>query len=510
MKRVVAIAMGALSLASPAPAAPSTPSAPVADLARPWLIPPLDAPIVARFDAPEGPYGGGHRGIDYDAPDGSPVRAAADGRILFAGFVPGGHAVTIEHGGGMETTYSLLADTDVAEGDFVTQGHWVGTVRLAHGGRDGGLHFGVKVEGAYVDPEDYLGPLDVSDAIHLVTLDDEEVNPLPPQAVDLLRDRLYELQERGVDIGCRLAAPLNGLPSPPNDNAVVVLAGISSKTAGDASSAVFAIPRRLGYAPQAIYRYSYRGVDGPRHHQPYGREDTYEGIATSAGKLTALMLRIAEDHPEAGVDIVAHSQGGLVARAYLQRAARAWRAGLPRVEHLVTFATPHEGTEAAALGRRLSDASLGGHLVAEGAGLLSERGVPIPAPDAPALRDMERGSNLVRSLASQDVLFGTRVMSLVMARDPLVPAHRALYDGSRGAVVGGDSWFRGHSEVLGSEVALALAHHFLRDGGPTCDEATASGEPPLTARAIEAFQRFGPSIFRLLEHGPIGLRIPGM
>jgi pimeloyl-ACP methyl ester carboxylesterase len=250
-------------------------------------------------------------------------------------------------------------------------------------------------------------------------------------------------------------------------------------------------------------------VDGPDDHQPYDMKDTYQSISASAGKLTALMLRIADDHPNAGVDIVAHSQGGLVARTYLQRAASAWQPGLPQVEHLVTFATPHNGTEAAALGRRLRDESVGGLLLKEGAAWLSDRGLPIPAPDAPALRDMERGSNLLESLAAQDVLFGTRVMSLTMARDPLVPAHRALYDGGRGAVVQGGSWLHGHSELLGSEVALGLAHHFLRDAGPTCDEVAASSRLPLAAPAIEAFQRIGPLVLGLLGQRVPLPRIPG-
>jgi murein DD-endopeptidase MepM/ murein hydrolase activator NlpD len=70
-----------------------------------WLIPPVDAPISARFEAPSSDYGPGHRGIDYAAPTGTKVRAAGGGRVTFAGAVAGVDAVTIDHGGGLPRPY---------------------------------------------------------------------------------------------------------------------------------------------------------------------------------------------------------------------------------------------------------------------------------------------------------------------------------------------------------------------------------------------------------------------
>src|SRR5688500_17032431 len=78
-----------------------------------YLVPPVDATVSSRFDPPLDRFGSGHRGIDYDVPAGTSVRAAADGVVSFAGSVAGELAVTIDHGSGVETTYSSLSEVSV-------------------------------------------------------------------------------------------------------------------------------------------------------------------------------------------------------------------------------------------------------------------------------------------------------------------------------------------------------------------------------------------------------------
>ena len=474
MKKALALAVGSLFMGGAALALPP----PNPD--RPWLIPPVDAAVGERFEAPEKRFGAGHRGIDYVVGSGHAVRAAADGRVTFAGFVPGGDAVTIQHRSGMETTYSLLADIDVTEGTFVSQGRFIGTTGSAHGGASGGLHFGVKIEGAYVDPELYLGPLDVSRAIRLTPLSGTSGESIA---------------------ACRPAERRPAYRGAPTENVAVVVGGIASRTADGASYEAFRVPELLGYPPDRTYVFSYRGVDGPHLHEPYERVDTYASLEDSAGRLTTLMLRIAEDHPGAAVDLIAHSQGGIVARTYLQRAARAWQAGLPTVKHLVTFATPHHGTDAAAMGDRLRRGSYVGEGLARGAGWL----LPIPGPGAPALSDLTVDSELIEDLARSDVLYGTQVLSLGTRNDLVVPGNRALYHRGRTAIVDGDSWMRSHSTILSAPGALALAHNFLRDGERGCEEGTPSRG--FTQRAIEFVLRWAPVAVEMVDRpmivGPI-------
>ncbi|HEU4480400.1 MAG TPA: M23 family metallopeptidase, partial [Actinomycetota bacterium] len=135
------------------------------------FIPPVDAPLVRRFEPPEAAWGPGHRGVDFALPPGTAIRAPADGTVVFAGSVAGLRVVTLSHGDGLETTYSFLSDVTVEEGLRVSQGHWVGRSGETHPGGSPGLHWGAKLGGAYVDPTTYLVEMDLSDAIRLERID---------------------------------------------------------------------------------------------------------------------------------------------------------------------------------------------------------------------------------------------------------------------------------------------------------------------------------------------------
>lgn len=114
---------------------------------------PVRGPVVAPFTA-TGPYAAGHRGIDIAAPPGTPVRAVAAGTVTFAGNVAGNRSVTVASAGGVEEHYSFLASISVASGDVVAVGDVLGTTGPGHPGvpDSANLHFGLEVDGAYVDP----------------------------------------------------------------------------------------------------------------------------------------------------------------------------------------------------------------------------------------------------------------------------------------------------------------------------------------------------------------------
>jgi len=132
---------------------------------------PVVGPVTRGFDPPENPFGSGHRGIDIAAPVGTPVRAAAAGTVTFAGPVGGRLFVTVDHGGGLESTYSFLDSIAVRRGDVVSQGQSIGRSGTGHaGGAVPHLHFGVKLADVYVDPLEYLGPVEVWRFIRLAPL----------------------------------------------------------------------------------------------------------------------------------------------------------------------------------------------------------------------------------------------------------------------------------------------------------------------------------------------------
>jgi murein DD-endopeptidase MepM/ murein hydrolase activator NlpD len=94
-----------------------------------------------------------HAGIDWAAPMGTPVLAAAGGRVLFAG-VEGelGRAVRIDHGAGWHTTYAHLTAFDVREGDCVAPLSVIGKVGATGLTSGPKLHFEVHENGQAIDP----------------------------------------------------------------------------------------------------------------------------------------------------------------------------------------------------------------------------------------------------------------------------------------------------------------------------------------------------------------------
>ncbi|WP_109479542.1 M23 family metallopeptidase [Paraburkholderia sp. C35] len=98
-----------------------------------------------------------HPGVDLVALTGTPILAAAGGRVIHAGPEAGyGNAVEIDHGNGLITRYGHASRVDVQEGDLVLPRQHIADVGST--GRSTGphLHFEVLVNGAPVDPTDYL------------------------------------------------------------------------------------------------------------------------------------------------------------------------------------------------------------------------------------------------------------------------------------------------------------------------------------------------------------------
>ena len=95
-----------------------------------------------------------HKGVDYSAPSGTPVRAIGDGVVDFAGWQNGyGNVVEIRHSNDRSTVYAHLSHIDVARGQRVEQGTHIGAVGATGWATGPHLHFEVKVAGVQQDPE---------------------------------------------------------------------------------------------------------------------------------------------------------------------------------------------------------------------------------------------------------------------------------------------------------------------------------------------------------------------
>jgi murein DD-endopeptidase MepM/ murein hydrolase activator NlpD len=126
----------------------------------PQVVPASVENITSGFGYRRDPFNGGaamHAGIDFKGPMGSPVFAAADGRVSFVGQKSGyGNVIEITHGNGMLTRYAHLSRFDVTVGQQVAAGTTI--AGLGNSGRSTGphLHFEVRINDRAINPRPFL------------------------------------------------------------------------------------------------------------------------------------------------------------------------------------------------------------------------------------------------------------------------------------------------------------------------------------------------------------------
>lgn len=144
-----------LALATPA-AAPALAGTALAGTAVPaggWTWPLAPRPAVLRaFDPPDRPWLSGHRGVDLQAAsDGAAVTAPASGTVSFVGFVVDRPVVTIDHGGGLRSSFEPVS-SNLHPGEAVVRGAVVGRSLPGHCGGTPCIHWGVRRGEDYVNP----------------------------------------------------------------------------------------------------------------------------------------------------------------------------------------------------------------------------------------------------------------------------------------------------------------------------------------------------------------------
>lgn len=121
---------------------------------------PIDSYITSNFGYRADPFRGGramHKGIDFKARTGDPVRAVADGVVSYAGSRSGyGNTVEIDHGNGFVTRYAHNSRLTLKVGALVRAGQEI--AKAGSSGRSTGahVHFEVWQEGKVVDPRKFL------------------------------------------------------------------------------------------------------------------------------------------------------------------------------------------------------------------------------------------------------------------------------------------------------------------------------------------------------------------
>ena len=498
----VVVAATTLTASAGAPAA-SAAAAPEQDAVA--YRPPVDAELTDTFRPPQTPYGPGNRGIDYATTDGQPVAAAADGEVVFAGRIGTSSHVTVLHDDGIRTTYSFLATTSVRRGNAVRQGEIVGTTTAA------GLHFGARAGDAYVDPLVLLGqaaPTEDERQAWLVD-DPDPTEPLTEVeerklVVDTLRtlvnratdtigwaaDRAAQearrkaellriLADDATDLGVPLPVHLaiaaarwrheqeHGLCTPPETppkpptaatrRIAILVGGLGSATG---SAAVLDVDTAaLGYdEANDVHQFSYNGQDA------YGPEHTQGDIAEQGRRLADLITNLQHQHPGTNIDVIAHSQGGLVARSAITT-----HHAEPAT--LVTLGTPHQGTDIATAARGL-DRTTTGHLLLDGATLATGHATGLDL-NSTSILQMAETSDFITHLPEHGWdTTTTHVVSIAARADPVVPNHQSRLDATHAyntvVTPHGTSTARDHSTLPGSPEATREIRRAIDRQPPTC------------------------------------------
>ncbi len=153
-----ALAAASAQLAAQLQAASQSSSAPSggssAPAGAPHFIWPVSGPITSPFGMRWGTL---HPGIDIGVPSGTPVHAAAAGKVVWCGWMSGyGNLVMIDHGGGYATVYGHNTSVSVSCGQEVAQGQVIASSGCTGFCTGPHVHFEVRVNGNPVDPLGYL------------------------------------------------------------------------------------------------------------------------------------------------------------------------------------------------------------------------------------------------------------------------------------------------------------------------------------------------------------------
>jgi hypothetical protein len=233
----------------------------------------------------------------------------------------------------------------------------------------------------------------------------DEMSPLPT-GLDAMR-AARQLVQWGMSLrSCDHHAP-DADGSGGSGHRVMVVAGLDSHRSAHGPSATLPVGK-LGYARDEVAYYSYAAGGGA-----YGPDDTLIPIERAAKQLADQLRAMQRSEPGREVDLVAHSQGGVVVLAFLALEYDPGDRTLPPLGTTVTISSPLHGAPLAMLA----------NLVAS-----SERGRDLLERfhlAGPSLRDLEAHSDLLDRLDGAPLPPVVELTTIGAAADYVVPASRA-------------------------------------------------------------------------------------
>ncbi len=496
-----------------------------------WVRP-VDGAVARAFTPPARRYGPGHLGVDFAIPPGTPVHAAGPGEVTIAGPVAGALHVVVAHAGGFRTSYSFLATVTVHRDEHVAAGQVLGTTGGSGPNHATGVvHFGLRSGDEYIDPMLLFGAVDLTEVVHLAptaepfggTVAQERHGLLEglvdgvgdgaaalgraaatgggavadgaDAATDLATARLAQAfgATPGVALGRGVLAFLDERrrcdPSAPTADGsggsghhVMVVAGIDSATKADGTTVGVAVDA-LGYRADEVSYFSY-APDGAA----YDKDATYFPLLESAWLLGEQLREAQRRDPGREVDLLAHSQGGVVTLAFLKLFYRSDDPSFPPLGTVVTFSSPLEGAPVATLARDVR-ASPFGRAALE----LLNRGVDgLPDLNSAAVRDLAEDSEFMHRLDATPLPEGVDLTTIGSVFDTTVPGdHATSDDAMQRTIVETGFLFDSHTNVVRDRDALRAARAALEAQPLPCRSFGAFVESALVPRGISLAESVG-------------------
>ncbi|HUF83359.1 MAG TPA: peptidoglycan DD-metalloendopeptidase family protein [Acidimicrobiia bacterium] len=250
------------------------------------------------------------------------------------------------------------------------------------------------------------------------------------------------------------SAPADGTGG--SGHLLMAVAGINSAT--DDDGATFALDAdALGYHADEVEYYSYA-----RDHGSYDKRDTWGDLLAAGRRLGEQLKAMHAANPGREVDLVAHSQGGVVVDVFLQHVYDASDPAYPPIGTVVTLASPHQGAPLATVAGDVRSNRTGRAVLD-----VAETVLPLPPSAGASTRQLAEGSELMNDLWAHRLPDHVDFTSIGGADDFVVPAGQIDVPGGTEVVVdvGG---INDHSAIPADPRALQVVRAALEGRPPPC------------------------------------------
>ncbi len=232
-------------------------------------------------------------------------------------------------------------------------------------------------------------------------------------------------------------------------------------TAGAPDEPTFGLDTRaLGYRDDEVRYFSY-APDGGAYRAP----QTHGDLQRAGLRLAEQLKQAQREHPGREVDLIAHSQGGVVVDVLLQDYYDAADPAYPPIGTVVTMSSPHEGAPLATAAADWRASSVGRALVEA-----AEERLPVaPSSSAPSVRQLDEQSRFLRDLWDHRLPEHVDFTTIGASDDVLVPATQVdVPDATKVVVDVGGGPLDDHTNIPRDPGALRVVRAALEGRAPPC------------------------------------------